>query len=144
MSILAAVDNSPMASKVLAKAIDQARQSGLPLHVVHVYQPPAVVYGMQGPLVFDDSELVEAELAAVWDAVEPQLQSAGIEWERVDLNGYPPAAITEYARALEATLIVMGTRGRGNFESLVLGSTSHGVIHDSPCDVLIVKVVATD
>lgn len=139
MPIIAAVDGSPSAGQVLARAIAQARASNETLHVVHVFQPPTVVYGMAGAYIFEERALAEAELKAVWDTAGPVLDEAGVEWVRADLNGYPPAAITEYAKDVGATLIVIGTRGRGEFRSLVLGSTSHGVIHDAPCDVLVVK-----
>lgn len=139
MSIVAAVDSSPAASDVLSAAIAHAAPTQSTLHVIHVFQPPTAVYGMAGAYVFDENALAEAEQKAVWDLAEPLLDGAGVEWVRADLSGYPPAQITSYARDVEATLIVIGTRGRGEFRSLVLGSTSHGVIHDSPCDVLVVK-----
>lgn len=139
MPIIAAVDGSPAGADVLERAIAQAKAKNDTLHVVHVFQPPTVVYGMAGAYIFEERALAEAELKAVWDAAEPILEGAGVEWVRADLSGYPPAAITEYAKDVEADMIVIGTRGRGEFRSLVLGSTSHGVIHDSPCDVLVVK-----
>lgn len=139
MTVIAAVDGSPAAPHVLARAIDQARAADAPLHVVYVFQPPTVVYGMAGAYVFDERAIAEAEQEAVWEVVEPHLQDTDVQWVRVDLTGYPPSAITEYATDVKADLIVVGTRGRGEFRSLVLGSTSHGIIHDSPCDVLVVK-----
>ena len=139
MTVIAAVDGTPVAHAVLERAIHHARLSNSPLHAVHVFQPPTVVYGMAGAYIFEERSLAEAEQKAVWDAAAPVLDAAEVDWVRVDLTGYPPAAITEYAADVGATLIVVGTRGRGEFRSLVLGSTSHGVIHDSPCDVLIVK-----
>lgn len=139
MTILAAVDGSPIAKAVLERAVEQARSKAVPLHVVHVFQPPTVVYGMAGAYIFEEQSLAEAEQKAIWDAVTPVLDASGVEWVRVDLTGYPPSAITEYAKDVDAELIVVGTRGRGEFRSLVLGSTSHGIIHDSPCDILIVK-----
>lgn len=140
MSIVAAVDGSPAAADVLAKAIDQAKQSGTTLHVVHVFQPPTVVYGMAGAYVFDERALAASEQEAVWSSVSSQLDESGLEWVRAELSGYPPAMIADYAKEAGAHLIVVGTRGRGEFRSLVLGSTSHGVIHESPCDVLVVKI----
>lgn len=139
MSIIAAVDGSPVGRNILSKAVEQARLRNTTLHVVHVFQPPTVVYGMAGAYIFDEHALAESEQNAVWEAVGPQLEDAGVEWVRADLSGYPPTAITEYAKSVDATLIVIGTRGHGEFRALVLGSTSHGVIHDSPCDVLVVK-----
>lgn len=139
MPIIAAVDGTAIAATVLERAISQAKVAGTQLHVLHVFQPPTVVYGMAGAYVFEERSLAEAEQKAVWDLATPQLEAAGLEWVRVDLTGYPPSTITEYAKDIGASMIVLGTRGRGDFTSLVLGSTSHGVIHDSPCDVLIVK-----
>lgn len=139
MSIIAAVDSSPMATDVLARGIEHARQWDETLHVVHVFQPPTVVYGMAGAYILDEVALADAEQEAVWEAVHPQLESSGLEWVRADLTGYPPAVIAEYAKDVAARLIVVGTRGHGEFRSLVLGSTSHGIIHESPCDVLVVK-----
>lgn len=139
MAIIAALDSSPLAPDVLRRAVDQAKAAATTLHVVHVFQPPTVVYGMAGAYVFDERSLAEAEHHAVWELVEPMLEHAGVEWVRADLSGYPPSAITEYATDVGADLIVVGTRGRGEFRSLVLGSTSHGILHDSPCDVLVVR-----
>lgn len=139
MTVIAAVDGSPAARDVLARAVEQARAAETALHVVYVFQPPTVVYGMAGAYVFDERAIAESEQQAVWETVEPLLADTDVKWVRVDLSGYPPAVITEYAKDVDASMIVIGTRGRGEFRSLVLGSTSHGVIHDSPCDVLVVK-----
>lgn len=139
MPIIAAIDSSPMASRVLTVAIDQARKSDTTLHVVHVFHPPTALYSMAGGYSFEEETLAEAEHRVVWDAVMPQLESCDVEWYREDLQGYPATMIAEYSRSVSAELIVIGTRGRGGFSSLVLGSTSQGVLQEAVCDLLIVK-----
>jgi nucleotide-binding universal stress UspA family protein len=47
--------------------------------------------------------------------------------------------ILKAAKQFEAELIVLGARSLGSVERLVLGSVSTKVMHDSDCDVLIVK-----
>ncbi|HBH01951.1 MAG TPA: universal stress protein UspA, partial [Candidatus Rokubacteria bacterium] len=43
------------------------------------------------------------------------------------------------ARELDADLVVVGARGRGGIERLLLGSVSERVLRDARCPVLIVK-----
>jgi nucleotide-binding universal stress UspA family protein len=39
----------------------------------------------------------------------------------------------------DATLVVVGTRGRNALAGLVLGSTSHEVLHQARCSVIVVR-----
>lgn len=141
MITVTCVDSSPMAARVIDRGLEQCRRVGGELHVVHVYQPPASMYALDAGFALAADDLAEAEREAVWGAMTPHLDESGVEWKRVDLTGYPAAQIAAYAEEVDADLIVIGTRGRGGFTSLVLGSTSHGVIHNAPCDVLVVTHV---
>jgi nucleotide-binding universal stress UspA family protein len=144
MKIVAAIDASPAARGILEKAIAYSRLVDGELHVAHVFQPPSSVYSMEGIYVIEDERFEEAERKMVWSDADEILDGSGLDWVRADLRGYPPTAIVEYANEIEADLIVLGTRGRGGFSSLVLGSTSHAVIHDAECDVLIVRTQGRD
>ena len=53
--------------------------------------------------------------------------------------GRPAELIALRARATEADLIVVGSRGRGPIASTVLGSVSRAVIDRSPCPVLVAR-----
>jgi nucleotide-binding universal stress UspA family protein len=121
--------------KVLGRAIDEARRRETELHVVHVFNPPVI--HMEVPI--DMGEIVEGERRAVWSQLEPALSRAEVTVTRVDLDGYPPDVLVDYATEADASVLVVGTRGRGDFASLILGSTSHRAIQLATCDVLVVK-----
>jgi len=40
---------------------------------------------------------------------------------------------------VDADMIVLGSRGRGGFTSLLLGSTSHQVLHHATCPVVVIR-----
>ncbi len=53
--------------------------------------------------------------------------------------GPPSQAIVDEAESWGADLIVMGSRGRGTFGRLLLGSVSSAVVHHAMCSVEIVR-----
>lgn len=135
MVVVAGVDSSPHAVKVLTRAIEVARRRDAELHVVHVFNPP-VVY-MEVPI--DLHEVAEGEKRAVWSQLDPLLEGVDVPVKRVDLEGYPPDTLVAHANEVDASVLVIGSRGRGDFASLILGSTSHRAIQLARCDVLVVK-----
>lgn len=133
--VVAGVDDSPVSKEVLKKAIEQASWRQAELHVVHVVRTPMTYT----ELPIDITEIIEAERSTVWGRLEPTIADAGLTVRRVDLDGYPPDGLVAYASSEEAILLVVGTRGRGEIASLILGSTSHRAIQLAECDVLVVK-----
>ena len=135
MIVVVGVDSSAHSVKVLDQALEEARMRSAELHVVHVFSPP-IVY-MEVPI--DMVAVAKGEREAVWSQLEPKLSTAGVPITRVDLDGYPPEALVGHASEVDAGLLVVGTRGRGELASLILGSTSHRAIQLARCDVLVVK-----
>lgn len=135
MPVVAGIDDSPVSRLVIDKALEQARWRETELKLVHVFHLP-VVYP---EAAIDWSDVADAQRSAVWAVADETLAGSDVTVERVDLDGYPPDALVAYAAEVDASLLVVGTRGRGEFASLILGSTSHRAIHLAPCDVLVVK-----
>ena len=129
--ILLAVDESEHARKVVSAAAELARAGGGTVHVLHVHE---VVFA--SATVDDDSPEAARRLV---DEVVQELGQAGVAAEgsvRSTTAG-PARAILEYARDLDATLIVLGSRGLGGLRSLVLGSMPSGAAHHAHRPLLI-------
>jgi nucleotide-binding universal stress UspA family protein len=67
------------------------------------------------------------------------LTERGLKATLVEGHGDPARAIVEAASDGEADLVIVGTRGQGALARAVLGSVSSKVVHDAPCDVMVVR-----
>ncbi len=81
----------------------------------------------------------EEEQRQVLYAARDVLARSGIAASGYAPIGDPADEILATAKAFEAELIVIGARSLGTVGRLVLGSVSTKVMHESDCDVLVVK-----
>lgn len=139
MIIVVGVDDSDQSLIAARKALRLAGMLDAELHAVFVTHVPAAMLAVLAGVPAAASEFTEAQRATVWSRVGPLLDAAPVPVRRIDLEGYPADALVEYAQESGAGLIVVGSRGRGDLASLVLGSTSHRVVNQASCDVLIAK-----
>jgi nucleotide-binding universal stress UspA family protein len=149
--IVVGVDGSPGSQVALRWALAEARLRAVGLRVVMAYQIPQLAVGgpfVGAPGVFssttleEDIERLRSESAA--DArrvLEEVLARArtdvtdGIEVEADAVDG--PPADTLIAAGRDAELLVVGSRGRGGFAGLLLGSVSQQCAQHPPCPVVI-------
>ncbi|MFI2205788.1 universal stress protein [Streptomyces sp. NPDC020192] len=131
--VIAAVDGSDDSLRALDWAVDAARRRAAPLRVVHVRQYAA--WGQADVLVAGPPD---AEGDPVLDGVRARLTGDAGEpaVEYVALEGVPGAVLPELGS--DAELLVLGSRGRGGFASLLLGSNSLAAARDAECPVVVV------
>jgi len=79
----------------------------------------------------------EAQRAILGAGVE-RLDLEGLEWEASEEIGEPASALAEVCRDREADLLIVGRRGAGIVERLVIGPVADRVAHYAPCPVLFV------
>jgi nucleotide-binding universal stress UspA family protein len=133
--ILAALDESEIADRVLAATRELASISGGEVWVIHVRE--------REPSKFMSSSAESREEAneTVKAAVE-KLANAGVKAHGQiahTVYGYAAREIVSCAQENGVGLIVMGSRGRGDLAGLLVGSTAHKVIHLADRPVLVVR-----
>lgn len=79
---------------------------------------------------------------AAREAVDRVAREVGDMTQNVETTvraGTPADQIIRAADELEADLIVIGGRGKGAMEAIVLGSVAYRVLHHAPCPVLVMR-----
>ena len=68
------------------------------------------------------------------------VQAKGVrDVEVIVVEGDPVRTIVDTAKARDIDMIVIGSRGRGDLEGLLLGSVSHMVVQLAPCTCVVVR-----
>lgn len=135
--IVVGVDGSASAKRALKRAIQEAELWGAELSAVAavpVAQGAGAMSWLPGNV--DRDELLADVREGLNVAVDQALGESTLQVRRHALDGSAAALLTEFSTAVD--LLVVGTRGRGGFAGLLLGSTSQTVIAHSDCPVMVV------
>ncbi len=138
--VVVGIDGSDQSVHAAQAAADLSRKNDAKLYIVTVVRPPEGWWGIVGsppPADVLTSSMSEAQ-QSILDATVEQLDLQGVEWEAAEEIGEPATALADVCRELEADLLVVGRRGAGLVERLVMGSVADRVAHYAPCPVLIV------
>jgi nucleotide-binding universal stress UspA family protein len=134
--IVVGVDGSENAQCALRWALDEARLRHAAVDVVHAWQLPYQGgYPIVGAFELPPGEL-EAGARQLLDRAIDQAYAKGLEVEPILICGSPARALLDTAKG--ADLLVVGSRGRGGFAGLLLGSVSQKVVHHATCPVVVI------
>jgi nucleotide-binding universal stress UspA family protein len=128
--IVVGVDGSEASMDALREARELAELLGCPLQAVTTWQWPAAAGGVAGWSPERNARDMLAEsLESVFGRTVP-------EWvDQVVREGQPAGVLKDLSG--NARMLVVGSRGRGGFTGLLLGSVSSAVGAHAQCPVLI-------
>ena len=139
--IVVGVEGSGGARAALRWAIKEARFRNAAVDVVTAYSTTYVPASPDFNYVPLDPIDLEAEVKrmqdSIIDEVLAEVDSEGVEIRRRMVRGR--AADTLIAESDNASMLVVGSRGRGGFRGLLLGSVSQQITHHGSCPVVIVR-----
>ena len=143
--VLVGVDDSDGARAALRYAADRAAESGASLIVATSYHPvSALVWAESGYFRPETEHMADLDAMArkvAGDVTAAAARSAkehhpALDVRQLVIAGSPARELVRAAD--DCALLVIGTRGRGGFTGLLLGSVSRSAIHSAPCPVAIV------
>lgn len=134
------VDGSPASVAALQWAIDWvAGAGGGVVDAVHSWSMPYAYSPIGGSVMVVEPEVVakgaQDELNGALAQVDTR-SGDGVDLRPEVVEGPPAPSLLE--RAEGADLLALGTRGRGGFAGLVLGSVSQQCLHHATCPVIVI------
>lgn len=132
MRVLIATDGS-------VDSLEAARQFARLTHghkhqVTILYVMPVLTIGRRDAYMLSEQE---AEGLSALNAVKAIFDGHGSDIETMIRQGTPADAIIEIARDGGYELIVIGSKGKGGFREMLLGSVTKTILNSAPCSVLI-------
>jgi universal stress protein A len=141
--ILVPTDFSPASDAALSYGRRFAERLRASLHLVHAFDDPYTTASFAAEIYTPLPLTLREEMIS---NIRQQLATrlAGEEGVPPDgatgvVTGATTGSIVDYAKSINADLIVMGTHGRGGMAHLLLGSVAERIVRTASCPVLTVR-----
>ncbi|MDS1116293.1 universal stress protein [Gordonia westfalica] len=132
--VVVGVDGSPTSTAAIAHAFRQADLLQTSLLAVHAFG------GFSGTAFYGREQIIRQLRDEAEELLGEQLAGYSEDFPDVKVErrvGIASPADEIVDAAQSAQLVVVGTRGRGGFRGLLLGSTSRAVLQVAPCPVMV-------
>ena len=135
-TIVAAVDTTDVSQAMFKEALVLA--SSLRARVVMVSVTPEYEGNMNRFFIKDAEQQLKEPFQLILEKAGDYASSLGLEMKTVRRHGKPSDEIIDVALQEKADLIILGSSKRMQLERMMLGRTIAEIIHDGPCDVLLI------
>lgn len=140
--VVVGYDQTPHSDRALAEAAREAAMRGTGLLIVHTYLWPPPLDLTASPATMPVTGAEEdcrqnAELLLDGAAAGIRAAHPGMQVATRAVAGHAAKALADACRGAE--LLAVGSRGRGGFPGLLLGSVSLRVLADACCPVIVVQ-----
>ncbi|UVE95472.1 universal stress protein [Dietzia sp. B32] len=132
--VVVGVDGGPDSLVALRWAAEYARAVNAPLIALTAYDLPTV-YGPYAMAGWESSSELEAGAHAMLEGAVNDTLGSDSGVQLAVLRGHPAESLVAASR--DARLLVVGSRGRGGFAAMLLGSVSQHVVPHSRCPVVV-------
>jgi len=144
MKVLVGIDDSKFSENLVRALVTQFRTENAEILALHVLQPvepvapPEMAQGYAPEL--DDQQ---KPAFALLERIEVELRRAGFRVQTSVKIGDVRETIIETAVQWHADLILVGSHGKRDVQSFLLGSVAESVARHAKCSVEIVRTPAT-
>lgn len=132
--VIVGVDGSPSANTATAWAAQEAELRGASLELIHTWNYPNLGYGGYVAVLED----FEKDASAILDEIAQKVRDHHPSLTIISSLIQGPTAQSIIERAKEADMVVVGSRGKGGFTGLLLGSVGQQLVHHCPAPVVII------
>jgi len=132
--IVVGIDGSSASARALDWAVRQAELTGAELEAITTWEWPST-YGWAFPLPSDYHPEVDAQTMLTEALAPVRAGHPGVPIEATVVEGHPAPALVEASQG--ADLLVVGSRGHGEFVGMLIGSVSEHCVTNAHCPVLV-------
>ncbi len=162
--VVVGVDGSANARRALRWAIDEARQRDAELHIVHAYRPhhrsssdrSSQAAASVGSTRYLDPEADQQRREQDYQSarneslgrIDLALKRVGADVSDLTVEKHPVVGVHPERALIEvsqgASLLVVGSRGRGGVAGRLMGSVSRACVEHAGCPVVVIPPEADD
>ncbi|WP_084343296.1 universal stress protein [Piscicoccus intestinalis] len=135
--VVVGLDDTPAAVDLARVAVAEAQLSERTLLAMHAWDVDAIVGDIVTALLTEKAAIAKQYEEMLDEIVEQARGDAPVETESRAQTGRAERVLAEASTS--ASLLVVGSRGRGGFTGLLLGSVSRSLITHSACPTMLVR-----